>query len=61
VPFLFGITKTIHFGNITGLEMSTDQNMSGAFVLILSLGFKFMQNTEMWSNLYVPFGVSYNT
>ena len=61
VPFLFAIAQTIHYGNITSSEMTTDQNTSGAFVLILSLGFKFMQNTEMSGNLYIPFRVSYNT
>jgi len=43
VPILFAIAQTIHYGNITSLEMSTHRNMSAAFVLILSLGFKFMQ------------------
>jgi len=35
--------------------------MSGAYVLILSLGFKFMRNTETLGYLNVPFRVSYNT
>ena len=61
MPFLFGIAKTIHFGHITSLELSTEHNMSGAFVLILSLGFKIMMNTETMVNLNVPFRVSYNT
>jgi len=41
--------------------MSTEHNVSGAFVLKLSRGFKFMKNTEMLGNLNLPFRVSYNT
>jgi len=39
--------------------MSTERKMSGAFVLILSPGFKFMKNTETLGN--VRFCVSYST
>ena len=60
VPFLFAGAQTIHYSNATGSEMSTEHNMSGAFVLVLSLGFKFVKNTEMLGNLSVPFHVSHN-
>lgn len=59
VPF-FASSQTIHYGNVTSSKMFTE-NMSSAFVLILSLGFKFVKNTEMLGNLDVPFRVSYNT
>jgi hypothetical protein len=51
VPFLFASAQTIQCGNTTSSEMSTEHNMSGAFVLILSIVFKFMKNTEMLGNL----------
>jgi len=59
VPFLFASVQTIHYGNITSSEMSTERKMSGAFVLILSPGFKFMKNTETLGNVH--FCVSYST
>jgi hypothetical protein len=61
VPFLFASAQTIQYLNVTSSEMSIERKMSFAFVLILSLGFKFLKNTEILGNLNVPFCVSYNT